>query len=531
MQAGELRALRRRLSRETLAQPVTLLRLPKKTETLQGAGIKTIGKLMKRLGDGSLLFIPGVGRSTVNEVARRLAVLDKAIDENGSIDWQQYAVASGLPLIPQRDVASGADFLAAFPEVIDAILQRQTNPLERLVLTERLLKQPGDQMTLEEIGQSGATAVSRERVRQLQQRLLGALSDALLEDEYVKLDFHFRKSFADMWKAAAVSFGERSEIGFGEFLSVLQETWKVDARTILPNLPLITAILTSKATIPRQLRPYPGFPARLLGVVAPEVVAQPVTRLPVQKAGRLLEELGVQTIGDLIDAGRANRLSGSSSAAGQRARRLLDALAVGLDDRGQLDWQVVADFLGLRELPAGHRSTAEEYFEHVRDDLAEMLDASPSSMRAAEIFRVRTSLSASKRPTLHETAQRLETHGPTVKREETLLLDMLHQQLVQNDFSQANIRCRADFLGWWAKAAEVFGRNRSTYVNFCAAVAREWQLPFTFVVEHADPVWAVLALYPHGRRPVAGRARKREGESGPAWTGGTILLRGFRRPH
>jgi hypothetical protein len=88
-------------------------------------------------------------------------------------------------------------------EVTDAVIRNRSSEVEQLILTERLVKQPGARLTLEQIAQRAIPVITRERVRQLERRLIDALSDALLFDDYRDLAFCFRTEFADRWKAAA----------------------------------------------------------------------------------------------------------------------------------------------------------------------------------------------------------------------------------------------------------------------------------------------------------------------------------------
>ena len=152
-----------------------------------------------------------------------------------------------------------------------------------------------------------------------------------------------------------------------------------------------------------------------------------------------------------------------------------------------------------------------------------------NSGRAAGIFQLRTSRPRAERPTLERIAQLLGGHGSTIKREETDLLNTLHAQLVAGDFLHSRVLFPPQFLAWWRRARYFFERSGADYDRFCGLLADEWGVPVSLVMPNAEGLWAVLTRYPSGRRTVSGRTRSVPLPA--AFTGGTIVLRGFRRAH
>lgn len=233
-----------KLGRANLGVPLWLLRLEKKTDILEKAGFGTIAGLVEGLKTGALFRIPGVGFKTIREARDKLVLLAGHVDNgDGSICWQGYHEACGLVAVPAGEIGSGSEFLAAFPEVIEAIIHYQDNPVDRLILTERLVRQPDERMTLDEIGASAPITITRERVRQRQEVLLHGLSAALLYGDYRELRFCFRDSFTRHWKDAAQLFADAKEIPFSAFMAGLEQAWRVSAAELFPHLPLITSIL------------------------------------------------------------------------------------------------------------------------------------------------------------------------------------------------------------------------------------------------------------------------------------------------
>lgn len=513
---------------------ISMLRLGAKTAALQAAGITTVARLAAAAGDdcGALLRIPTVGKSTADTVVERLASVEHVLEADGSVDWAEFAKYSGFPVAPSGATSSGSGFLAAFPEVIRAAVDSAEDPIDRLILTERLTRPRHAQLTLEEIAAEGPRGLTRERVRQREKALLQTLSDAFLFDEYLSLKLHFRADFTGYWQCAAASFGQRTKLTFEEFIAGLVDVWKVSPSELLEHLPLITSVLTSRAQVPASLQPRASTDPRLFGPIAEGVAALPLTRLAVGGARGELEELGITTIAALVDAARWNRLPAGQSRTGRIVDSVLGALAAALGPDGTTDWPVYAARLSLKTLPDHPTRSADDFLASLRDDLEAILAVSPVPRRSAAIFRLRTGQPKASRMTLAEVAEELDTHGPTIKREETIFLAVLNDQLVERDFSSSTIFYRPDYLQFWREADEEFRQSPAGFGFLCARLAGRWNLNAGFVEEHAEALWAVLDGYPNGRRTSKqSPARQPPAKQGTEAGAVIIVLRGFRRSH
>ena len=269
--------------------------------------------------------------------------------------------------------------------------------------------------------------------------------------------------------------------------------------------------------------------ARLHAEIGAAILARPLAWLALGKVGDKLMEDGLETVGDLIDAARTGSLPQEATRAGQVCNRVLSAVADALTADGSVDWQVYGEALDLRPIPVEDRVTPREFLRNLDGDLEEVARTNATSGRAADIFRLRTCRPQHERRTLQQVADLLVSHGPSVKREESVLLDSLHTQLVEHDFRHSRVLFPRRFLFWWTQAWNVYQANRSSYLTFCAALAREWETPLDLVHGNANALWAVLARYPNGRRRPARHPRRQIVCEELA--GGTIVLRGFRRAH
>lgn len=516
-----------RIARINPDLPLWMIRLEKKTELLEKAGIRTIGDLGEALRTGQLFRIPGVGMKTIREAGEKMERLALQISpDDGKIDWQSYHETCGLAAVPSGDIGQGREFLEVFGEVIEAIIRYQDNPVDQIILTERLMRQPSERMTLDEVGAALPVRITRERVRQRQEILLHGISAALLHNDCRDLQFCFRESFARRWRDAADLFGGEREITFTRFMAGLEQAWGVSASELFPHLPLITSILTSRAQLPAALREGLKLSPKLLSPVDPSLLRAPVSWL---SAGKLTEELqgcGCETVGDLVEAAKSGGLPGPQSVAGKRCVDLLYAIAQALDANGQFSWPIFAASRGMAHLSAEERGTPGEFIIALNRDLEEIVRANATSLRAADVFRLRTCLPRTSRRTLGEVAKILGSHGPSIKREESLLLDALHSQLVLHDYTFSRVLFRPSFRKFWRESWRVYCDCGGDFEDFSAALAAEWSLPLREIRRGSDAIWAVLTRYPNGRL-TAGRQRRQAVV--PPFEGGTIVLRGFRR--
>ena len=128
----------------------------------------------------------------------------------------------------------------------------------------------------------------------------------------------------------------------------------------------------------------------------------------------------------------------------------------------------------------------------------------------------------------------LGTGGPSIKREETVLLSLLNAQLVNGDQSRAGVIWRPDFLAWADEAAAEWQASEGEFEAFVRRLATRWEMDAGKLRQEAAGLWAVLSLYPAGRRR---RVKRPSTEPAPLASidqpevQGLIVLRGFRRVH
>lgn len=520
------------LSDAVKARPVEVLRLGTKARFLHDAGLHTLGDLTAEGVTGRLQTLPGIGPKTARLVPERLATIrSSAAEIAGEPDWDGIAAAWGFVSTPQEPVADNHSFLAVLPEVIATVVGGYESAMDRLILSERISRAHAERITLEAIGNE--FNVSRERVRQRQVRLLDDLSDALINDDQSHMPIHFRESFRAFWVRAARHFEDTAELNYPEFERRLEEVWSLPAGELAPFMPLAIAILADGVRIPA---PGPDLHPSL-ATTPEEILQRPIHEFPVGRAREKLEDAGIVSFGLLLGAARENRLP--SGRDGQIAIDILNGVGRALAEGRAAGADAWATSLGLTALPRIDPADGAAFIRSLDEALAEAARINGTSGRAEQIYRLRTCIPRHRRPTLYDIAAELATYGSSVKREETVLLASLHTQLVEGDMTDAAVVWRPGFLAFFKAAKELHNLAGSDYSRFCSSIGRRWGVDTDEVREGVEGLWAVLSLYPGGRRTrrtrnstAAAPVRFREEASPPlAPSGGVVVLRGFRRRH
>jgi len=522
-----------------------------------------LGDVLKHdaIGPEGFRGIHGVGPAEERQLKACLSRLTPYIDSNGDVAWDSYSQATGMPVpslesggidqfessksvtpdpvidseaswVPTREITSGDGFIGAFPEVIEAILESRENGADRAILMERLTRQPGERKTLDQIASAQPVAITREGIRVRESKLLNQLAEALLHGKCRRLGLKFQLSFLQYWKKAAEQFGDKETISFTHFVEGLETAWGVSAEQIFVHLPLITSVLTRKAVLPEPLRAHMRRDHRVYRKLSIADAAIPVTMLPI---GRAIDDLfarGIETIGDLFEAARNGFGLSYNGAIARSVERVVTALVDAIDTDGCIDWCKYEQSLGLARLPLKVPHSPGEFVESLDGVLASIISANSYTLRALEIFQMRVAVPRGRRPTLAETAAKLKTHGPCIKREESVLLSALNDQLIARDMTYSKVVISSGYLDYWAEAERAYLNCNGDFHLFRSLIASEWQLGLDELAEGGEILWAVLNRYPGGR-PSRKRKRNQAKDGGqvvPAPVG-VVMLRGFRKVH
>ncbi len=471
-----------------------------KTQLLVDQKISTIGHLIEAW-PLEPDHVEGMGSTTFDLIVLRLNALVASVTTDGAVNWEEYCRICGITLIPlSKAPETGQELIEALDRSFVEIADHISDEVDADILRSRILKMPGQQKTLEQIGQAAVLPITRERVRQKEEKLIRELSNALLTDFYVRLNVHFRFGFARWWQIAAAELNDFENRSFDDFVSSLSKLWDVDVPSLVRQLPIIWSILAGTSRLPEDFRIAIMIHPSLYGELREEVSNLPFRRLRLDQHVRRLEDDGIHTIKDFVDLSRNGRIGYRSTLALSEACRHVNMIAHCFDDNGVIDWALYQKSIGIEPFPKSSTADVTGFLINLPENLEKLIDRLKISRRATEIFKFRTSQLARNRPTLSDAADRLNTHGPTIKREESVLLEYLNAIFVKRRYNLLPVWLDASWLQYWKEAARVFSTSRYDFDTFNQNLLKRWQLNNSEPIEQAVAIlWAVFSGYPNGR--------------------------------
>jgi hypothetical protein len=505
---------------------IGVLHLGAKTRLLEEAGFLTLADV--RDLDATLLSqIPSVGRRTVDEFVHNHNALLNAVDRDGSVNWEIYCAAVGIPLLPTRPPVNGGEFLAGLPSFFAALADALDDRILATILLDRISKPTTSQKTLEEIGAAAVPALTRERVRQKERKLLGQITGGLLNETYEGLGIHFHPGFAFWWRKAADALADVEEIDVENFVKLLSNVWSIPQAAVMKQLPALVAVVTGEPQMAPGFRAFTALDPRLFTEGSGELNNLPVLKLRMDKVAIRLAEAGMQRFGDVVHSFRSGDLERMGVAPVKRVTDHFNLVASCLNE-GSVDWAGYRAILKLDCLPKTVPATPADFVRTLTQDTENLLRGHEVSVRAVEIFRRRTGKEARERMTLHQVGEELGTFASSIKREETILLAWLNDVLVGREFCSLHVWLDGTWLRWWDEASETFEQSRDDYDDFADSLAWRWRVSRQEMNAAAPTLWAVFTGYPDGRPP---RSRSVIHLADADVGLGRIRLQGFRRVH
>lgn len=509
------------LGDEARSLPVGILQLGPKGEWLRQAGYLRVGDLADA-DPGVLRRIDAVGPRTVRLIGERLNQLAAASSSDG-IDWRRYSELTGMPLVPTEPVTSGTELLLILPQIFSDISVGLRDDGYRDIFWNRVVRGRDEQATLDEIAKRSDPPVTRERIRQKEQKLLAQLTGALIWDRDARLGIQFHPSFARFWCEAASEFEGVDEIAFDEFVSRLSHIWGVTVAELAPHLPFIVALVTGESMMPVGFRAGARLPPQLFALQSDAAEIR-LDLLRLGKAGTRLADRNIFSFGAYVEAVAAGKLPAPFL-------EPLLSIAAAVDADGRFCWTRYREGCGLPEVPSSPPVDAAAFVAAFSATICTLLEALYDDGRASRIFEMRTRHPVRTRMTLEEVASMLGTYSSTVKRDETEALKLLHEVLVGRRFCDLPVWLRYEWLVWFDDARREYVAAGDDYIHFVDRLSRHWDLLPPEAEKAAAGLWAILSGYPEGRRISRRKQSVEQPAQGYEVAPARITLRGFRRLH
>jgi hypothetical protein len=146
-------------------------------------GITTI-KGLSDANNSYLGSIEGFHSGSLGKINGSLIALLNSIKNENEVNWFQYWKAQGIKILPSICISQDTldQIFENLPKIIEEILQREENEKSWIVIQRRFGLGETKKLTLDEIG--SVFSITRERVRQIEDKSLNILREILVEQHY-----------------------------------------------------------------------------------------------------------------------------------------------------------------------------------------------------------------------------------------------------------------------------------------------------------------------------------------------------------
>jgi hypothetical protein len=508
------------LPEDVLAWSIDALGLGAGAIKLRRNAYRTLASL--QVQPSKLWTLPGVGRQTISLARSRMSLLAEALEE-GEVNLDRLAELQGLEIIPAKNQLEGGDLFDPLSSVLRAVAEADGSDAALLILEHRICIGGSDEATLEDIADMLPVRITRERVRQIEKRILQTAATLLLSPFPVLGTVIVRPILKERFRDLAKALEEREQIGPEELAVLISTEWKCDLVQAVRVLPMVMAVIEGTARTFAELRRLLDSPAhylRSLDTIAGRWSAQNIgaergLALKLESlAIRNLEDLRLAWIGG-CDFGRHETY----------VRCVLDATG-----RATTDAVTLAERLAemtRRPVVPLQRKKWSDYVASIPEDVAAVISAGTFWSDAELIFKQRTSALPNERITMDALGERLGRLGVTVKRTETDTLMRLASAILKGQEGYAQCIFRPDWLALWHELGKIHERFADDQKSFRRSIEQLYGVEEEVMTMSMPSIWAILTGLP--TRQSYGRSRI---ENGPRLsTLSPVRLAGFRTVH
>ena len=251
------------LSDSTKRQPLHKLHLDDRAATaMENLGISDVGGFVDQIKHGiNANNLRNFNKTSFNIIASSVVALSCKVDDRGDCDWLGYASMLGYKVLPLEDVGTDRKVIELFAECARKAVEAQFEKNKQYkcfidIFNEKIIAKIGEEKTLEQIGSNHSR--SRERVRQLESKVIKCLSESLLNGcysilvarkkgkTYEALRFRFRTQVESVIKSAKSAFDRdaRKVWRLDEWVMFLAEFWSADPKDIERNALLLSILFS-----------------------------------------------------------------------------------------------------------------------------------------------------------------------------------------------------------------------------------------------------------------------------------------------
>ncbi len=239
------RLLPKTLPETTYNSPLIYLHLDLKTHNaLMKAGMTTIGQLYDA-NSSDIGQIKGFHANSLGNINCLLIAMLNILNEEDDVDWLQYWKDQRVQILPSVDAstASSEQNFKLLPKVIREVLFQELDERAWIIIQRRFGLGNVEKLTLEDI--AGAYGISRERIRQLEEKALKVLELVFKEQHYTGRSYQVHPKVHQMIQTIS-SFVEAEEskvILETLLLARVQQVFNVDEKKVASYLFLLLSLL------------------------------------------------------------------------------------------------------------------------------------------------------------------------------------------------------------------------------------------------------------------------------------------------
>lgn len=504
---------------DVLEWDLSALGLGKRGLNLRRRGFDTLRTLL--VDESVLLRLPNIGRRTISLAKERLHTLSKSIDGE-EVNLERLAELQGLAIIPETNMADELSLHASISAVLRNLAVQDGSDAAMPIFERRICTGGSDLATLDEVAAMLPVKITRERVRQIEKRILACAAETFLSPFPIMGNVVVRPLLRSKFRELAQMLEGRDQVSPEELALIISSEWECSLAEAVEVLPMVMAVIEGTARTFSELRRLVDSPAHLFVPLEGLAGEWPVQNIGAERSLTLkLEAFSIDTLEDLrlawirgLDFGRHDDF----------VKSVLSSVGDNNCDDEAFP-NLLSRFTQKLLIPGEEQSWA-QFIENLRSDIQQVIRSGAFWTDAAEIFEKRTSALPSERMTMDALGQKLNRHGVTVKKTESETLERLGSTILHGRGGFASCIFRPDWLEKWCALKKIHERFLDDQKTFRRSIEEVYDVSDTELTMAMPTIWAILTGLPS--RQSFGRA-KVERELPPTLT--PIKLSGFRTLH
>lgn len=471
---------------------------------LKRNGYRTLASL--QVEPNTLWALPGVGKRTVSLAKTRLALLAEAV-EGGEVNLSRLAELQGLNIVPAEDLLEPGNLFEPISSVLREVAKADGSDAALLLLQHRICTGGSDEATLEKVAEMLPVRITRERVRQIEKRILQTAATILLSPYPVMGMVVVRPLLREKFRSLAKALEKHEQIGPDQLAVMISIEWNCDLVQAVRVLPMVMAVIEGTARTYAELRRLVDSPAHYLRRLARIPSRWSAQNIGAERGLSLkLEELKVRNLEDL----RLAWIGGCEFGKHETyVRCILDAT-----DHEPTDEEAFAEKLGeltQRPLVPLQKKAWSKYIASIRQDVEALISAGTFWSDAELIFKQRTSALPNERITIDALGEKLGRLGVTVKQTETDTLMRVASVVLKGQEGYAQCIIRPGWLALWDELNKIYQRFPNDQKSFSRSVEQLYGVEEEVLTMAMPSIWAILTGLPtrwsHGKAKIDNEPR------------------------